>query len=182
VQVPRSDCLVMCPSMVLVLIISKILLPGVPLDIVCILCNFITHPKILHFWHLTVLFAMPTAVALLQWIGVLGCGCPNSSSVMQKIIPSLQFKKRAPSSASAADAMTKQRIAHNVKNAPFRRMGSPSSGNHHMKKRLQARLRASDSDKYDASECTFMTVWLCPLLMWCPSSARSRWNLMPLTL
>jgi hypothetical protein len=95
-------------------------------------------------WRLMVLFAMPTAMALSQWIGVLGCGCPNSSSVMQKIIPSLQFKKRAPSSASAADATTKRRIAHNVKNAPFRRMGSPSLGDHPMKKWPQARLRASD--------------------------------------
>jgi hypothetical protein len=39
-------------------------------------------------WRLTVLFAMPTAVALSQWTGVLGCECPISSSVMQKIMPS----------------------------------------------------------------------------------------------
>ena len=109
-------------------------------------------------WHLTVLFAMPTAVALSQWIGVLGCGCPNSLSIMQKFIPSLQFKKRAPSSASAADATTKRRIAHNVKNAPFRRMGSPSLGGDLVKKWPQARLWTSDSDKYDASEGTFMTI------------------------
>jgi hypothetical protein len=98
-------------------------------------------------WRLTVLFAMPTAVALSQWTGVLGCGCPNSSSVMQKIMPSLQFKKRAPSSASAADATTKRRIAHNVKNAPLSWMGLPFLGDHPMKKWPHARLRASNSDK-----------------------------------
>jgi len=49
VQVPRADGLVMCPGMVLALIIGKILLSGVPFYIVCILCNFITNPKILHF-------------------------------------------------------------------------------------------------------------------------------------
>jgi hypothetical protein len=77
---------------------------------------------------LTVLFAIPTAVALSQWIGVFGWGWPNSSRVNRKIMPSLQFKKRAPSSASAAEATTKRRMAHNVKNAPFNLMGSPSLG------------------------------------------------------
>ena len=72
------------------------------------------------------------------------------------MIPSLQFKKRAPSSASAADAMTNQRMAHNVKKAPFNLMGSPSLGDQLMKKWPHALLRASDSDKYDALECTFI--------------------------
>ncbi len=71
-------------------------------------------------------------------------------------MPSLQFKKRAPSSASAAEAMTKRRMAHNVKNAPFNLMGSPSLGVQPMKKWPHALLRASDSDKFDPSDCTFI--------------------------
>jgi hypothetical protein len=39
----------MCPGMVLALIICKIFLSGVPFNIVGILRNFITHPKISHF-------------------------------------------------------------------------------------------------------------------------------------
>ncbi len=61
-----------------------------------------------------------------------------------------------PSSASAADATTKRRMAHNVKNAPFNMMGLPSVGVQPMKKWPHALMRASDSDKYDASECTFI--------------------------
>jgi hypothetical protein len=34
----------------LTLIIREIFFAGVPLDIVCILCNFITNPKISHFY------------------------------------------------------------------------------------------------------------------------------------
>ncbi len=95
-------------------------------------------------------------MALSQWIGVFGCGWPNSSRVNRKIMPSLQFKKRAPSSASTAEATTKQRMAHKVKNAPFNLMGSPSLGVQPIKKWPHALLRASDSDKYDASECMFI--------------------------
>jgi len=42
---------------------------------------------------LTVLFAITTAVALSQWIGVFGWGWPNSSRVNRKIMPSLQFRR-----------------------------------------------------------------------------------------
>ncbi len=105
------------------------------------------------------LFAIPTAVALSQWIGVFGRGWPNSSRVNRKIMPSLQFKKRSPSSASTAEATTKQRMAQNVKNAPFYLMGSPSLGIQPMKKWPHALLRVSDSDKYDASECTFIIMF-----------------------
>jgi hypothetical protein len=64
---------------------------------------------------LTVLFAMPTAIALSKCTGVLGCGWPNSLRDLQNVIPSLQFKKRAPSLASAAEAMTNCRMAYKVK-------------------------------------------------------------------
>ncbi len=72
------------------------------------------------------------------------------------MIPSLQFKKRAPSSASVADATTNQRMAHNIKNAPFNLMGLPSLGDQPMKKWPHDLLQASGSDKYNASECTFI--------------------------
>jgi hypothetical protein len=68
---------------------------------------------------LTVLFAMPMAVELLQCTGVGGWGWPISSSVSRNIIACLQFRKRAPSLASTAEAMTKHNIAHKVKKAPF---------------------------------------------------------------
>ncbi len=68
---------------------------------------------------LTVLFAMSTAVELLQCISVEGWGWPISSSVSLKMFACLQFKKRAPISASAAEATTKRNIAHRVKKAPF---------------------------------------------------------------
>jgi hypothetical protein len=56
----------------------------------------------------------------------------------QKIIPSLQFKKRTPSLALAAEATTKQRMAHKVKHAPFNLMGLLSLGDHPIKKWLLA--------------------------------------------
>ncbi len=62
------------------------------------------------------LFAMPTAVELLQCTSVGSCGCPISSRVNQNITACLQLRKRAPSSASAAEATTKCKIAHSVKN------------------------------------------------------------------
>ncbi len=99
---------------------------------------------------------MPTAVALSQWTGVLGCGCPSSSSVNQKIMPSLQFRKRAASSALAAEATTNQRSVHKVKNAPFKRMGSFVLGDHPIKKCPHALLRASVSERYEATECMFI--------------------------
>jgi hypothetical protein len=76
----------------------------------------------------------------------------------QKIMPSLQFKKRAPSSASAAEATTKQRITLSVKNAPFNFMGSPSLGVQPMKTCLHAWLRALDLDRYDASKWMFKII------------------------
>ena len=59
---------------------------------------------------LTVLFAMPAAVALSQCMGVDGCGWPSSSSVSLIIFASFVFKNIAPNSASAADAATNLRI------------------------------------------------------------------------
>ncbi len=75
---------------------------------------------------------------------------------LQKFMPSLQLRNRAPSLASAAEATMKQRMAHKVKNASLSLMGSPSFAFRPMKKCPHALLRASASDKYDASEWTFM--------------------------
>jgi hypothetical protein len=63
--------------MMLALVISKIFHYGVPFEIVHILGHFVSYPNNLisidlDCWHLTVLFAMPTAIALSQWTGVLG--------------------------------------------------------------------------------------------------------------
>jgi hypothetical protein len=77
---------------------------------------------------LIVLFAMPTAVALSQCTGVAGWVCPISSSIVLITFPSLQLRKSAPSSASAADTTTHFNTLHKVKMAPFNLMGSPSLG------------------------------------------------------
>jgi hypothetical protein len=52
------------------------------------------------------LFAVPTAVTLLQCTGVFGCGGPISFSVSLKIMPIWQLWYNAPSLAYAADATT----------------------------------------------------------------------------
>ena len=91
---------------------------------------------------LTVLFAMPAAVALSQCMGVGGCGWPSSSSVSLMIFASFAFKNIAPNSASSADAATKLRIVQSVRIGPFRHMGSFSSGCQPRKKWPAARLLA----------------------------------------
>jgi len=101
---------------------------------------------------------MPTAVELSQGIGVGGWGCHISSSMSRKIVACLQLRNNAPSSASAADATTNRKIAHNVKNAPFNLVGFVGSAFHPMKKCLHALLWALASDKYDASEWIFNTM------------------------
>jgi hypothetical protein len=58
--------------------------------------------------------------------------------------------------ALVAEATTKQRMAQKVKNAPLSLMALLSFAFQPMKKWLHALLRASASDKYDASEWTFM--------------------------
>jgi hypothetical protein len=82
----------------------------------------------------TVLLVIPTAVELSQFMGVGGRGWPISSSISQKIMACLQFRKRAPSSSSAADATMNSKIEQRVKNSPFILMGVVASGFHPMKK------------------------------------------------
>jgi hypothetical protein len=101
---------------------------------------------------LTVLFVMPTVVELSQCTGVGGWGCPISSSVSQNIVTCLQFRKRAPSLASAAEVTTNCNVAHRVKKAPFNLMGLVGSARQPMKKCPQALPWAFASERYHASE------------------------------
>ena len=106
-QVPCAHCGVMNANVVLALIISQIILSWVPLNEVVPLIHLAATQK-----HLTsmerdrcrwmMLLAMQTAVLLSQCTGVADCGCPSSLRMRRKIFPSLQLRKRAPSSASAA--------------------------------------------------------------------------------
>jgi hypothetical protein len=45
-----------------------------------------------------------SGIVCLHWCG--GCGCPNSSNVVRRTAPSLEFMKTAPISASAAKDIT----------------------------------------------------------------------------
>ena len=57
---------------------------------------------------------MTTAVALSQWMGVVGWGCPISAKVSRNTLPSLIFKNNAPNSASAAEEATNFRTVQSV--------------------------------------------------------------------
>jgi hypothetical protein len=61
----------------------------------------------------------PVAVVLSVSIGVGGCGCPNSSNVVRRTAPYLEFMKTAPISASAAEDITFLRNLLMIKIAPF---------------------------------------------------------------
>jgi hypothetical protein len=71
--------------------------------------------------------------------------------VSQNIVPCLQFKNNAPSSASAADATTNLNIAHKVKNAPFSLIGCVGLGFHPMKNCPHAWLCVFASNKYNGN-------------------------------
>jgi hypothetical protein len=97
------------------LIVRQIFLAGVPLKEYTSCASFSLVQKYLisialECCRLMVSLTIPAAVALLQWMGVLGCGWPRSLSVSQKFIPSWQFKNNAPNLASAVDATMKRRI------------------------------------------------------------------------
>ena len=65
------------------------------------------------------LFAIPNAVDLSVLIGMGGWMCPNSSKVVLKIMASWPLTKRAPISASAADAITFFMMAQTTCKGPF---------------------------------------------------------------
>ena len=95
---------------------------------------------------------MPVAVALSQWMGVGGCGCPSSCNVSLIILDCFSFKNNAPRYTSAANSAEILSIWHSVNIAPFRWMGCLSCGFHPRKKFLDSLMCAYLSDKYDASD------------------------------
>ena len=98
------------------------------------------------FSHLLAIFLLttPKAVVLLVCIGVGGWLCPMISSACRAGIASLQFMKRAPSLASAAEDITALMIWDKVSVAPlFDGMASSLD----MKKCPPALLLTFDSDK-----------------------------------
>ena len=104
-------------------------------------------------------FAIPLAVALSQFIGVGGSGCPSSCKVSLMITDYFAFRNSAPSSASADDAATKLSIWHRVNIAPLRCMGCLSCGFHPRKKCPAARIFEFVADKQDTSDWTFMIMF-----------------------
>ena len=90
------------------------------------------------------LLTTPKAVVFSVCIGVGGCLCPMISSVCRAGIASLQFIKRAHSSASAAEDITALMIWETVRMVQlFDGMASSLD----MKKCTPALLLAIDSDK-----------------------------------
>jgi hypothetical protein len=133
----------------LALVICKIFHSGMPFEILHILGHFVLYPNnlisiYLDRWHLTVLFAMPTAIALLQWTGVWVDGGQGCSMFVKKIIHvwQLWLWNKAPSSASAAEAIMNLIIVEFVWNAPFNHISVLSFGINPMKKWLCALLQA----------------------------------------
>ena len=69
-------------------------------------------------------------MALSQFIGVCGCGCPSSSKVIIMILGSFSFRDSAPSYESAADAAKILSIWHRENIAPLRCLGCLPCGFH----------------------------------------------------
>ena len=81
-------------------------------------------------------------------MGVGGWGCPSSANVRRRTLASCAFRKRAPNSASAANAATSLSMVHVIWMAPFNLMGSPSQGRLPRKKYPPG----LEADRYDALE------------------------------
>jgi hypothetical protein len=99
-----------------------------------------------------VLVAILTALALLQWMGILGCGWPILVSVSENIIPVWQLRYSAPSPTSVADATANYNMVVLMWKAHFKQMGARSVGIQSMKKCPHTRLWDFSSERYDASE------------------------------
>ena len=110
------DLLVVCQRMVFGVVVTQILEPGMPFYVEFFLRT--TWSVIQKYrisikrdrWRLTMLLAIPAAVELLQWIGVGGCGYPNSWRIRRMTQPSLVLRKSATSWALAADVATNLRM------------------------------------------------------------------------
>ena len=94
-----------------------------------------------------VLFTIPTAVVLSIWIGIRGCGWPNSVSIRRTTLASWALRNRAPSSALAAEAATSFRIEQVIMMLPLSLIGSPSVCKLQRKKNPPAQLGAFAADK-----------------------------------
>ena len=80
-------------------------------------CNFMSMDLVLR--GIMVLLVTPTAVELLHWMGVLGCGHPILMSVWHSGTISLEMVKRPASSAAEADDMTFLIICAIVRTGPL---------------------------------------------------------------
>ena len=86
-------------------------------------------------------------MALSQFIGVCGCGCPSSSKVIIMILGSFSFRDSAPSYESAADAAKILRIVQRVNIVSLSWTGCLSCGFHQRKTCFAYQLCAYFSDK-----------------------------------
>ena len=99
----------------------------------------------------------PSAIELLVWIGVCGCGWPISASICHKYAAYFAFKYRAPSYASAADDITVLIIIATV------RIGPLLEGHSSLLDRKNcplAQLRSFFLLQYPASLCTARIILL----------------------
>ena len=113
------------------LVVSEILLSQVIVDFENPLRFVTKQPKISHIhcsWSLLfdILLTIPTALVFSTWNWMGNCAFTNSSKVSCIIFDSIVLRKRAPSSASAADAATNYRMVQLVRMAMLRRMGQSS--------------------------------------------------------
>ena len=70
--------------------------------------------------------AITAAVALSQWMGFGGFGCPSYAKVSQIVQPYFAFINSAPNSDSAADNAKNFRMVQRVKISPLIVMSLPS--------------------------------------------------------
>eukprot|EP00957_Ditylum_brightwellii_P029124 2200813-Ditylum_brightwellii.AAC.1 len=113
-------------------------------------------------WH-TVELIIPQAVELSVMTGVGGQGCPISVRVSLSSLPFLVLEKRAPISASAADAITCCMILHTLCIGPLRGTladgGLLGSVDGSLRKKCPpVRLCACGSDMNEVSECMWRTM------------------------
>lgn len=88
----------------------------------------------LNLFLLTVLLEMSEVVLLSVFIGVLGCEWPISCNASRKNFLICALLKKAPNSASAADAATFFKIVYSVFTAPFNLIGCLGCGMEAIKK------------------------------------------------
>ena len=138
-QIPWAHFRVMCACVMFALIICKILLTGMPVKCIHLLCTFVTNPKEPHF-HRSRLLSLYIAICdanrrcIIAMYRCFWLGVSHIFKDAAKIIPVWQLWNKAPNSTSAADATTKRITLVLTWNAPLIWIGSPSLGNHPMKK------------------------------------------------